>query len=146
MGGYLILLSLNYSENYLWYFSNMNELLYYQKEEYKRWSMVAHLWTSHTWYIMEKRLDMNLSFSLTNKLHEPLIFPNQQDDQVFYVEDKLNPEWSVVLKIFIWHQSFMLKINWTMCGLWLWRFSYDANCDEWEDDIETESFHVTRHW
>jgi hypothetical protein len=50
---------------------------------------------------MEKRLDMNLSFSLTNKLHEPLIFPNQQDDQVFYVEDKLNLEWSVVLKIFI---------------------------------------------
>jgi len=28
--------------------------------------------------------------------HEPFIFPNQVD-QVFYLEDELNPGWSVVM-------------------------------------------------
>jgi len=55
--------------------------------------------------------------------HEPFIFPNQAD-QVFYVEDKLNPGWSVVIK---------MKP----------RDIYDIGSDEWEDDIETEPFHVT---
>ena len=55
--------------------------------------------------------------------HEPFIFPNQ-DDQLFYVDDKLNPGWPVVMK---------MKP----------RDVYDAGCDEWEDDIETEPFHVT---
>jgi len=56
-------------------------------------------------------------------VHEPFIFPNQAD-QVFYVEDKLNPGWSVLMK---------MKP----------RDIYDAGCDEWGDDIETEPFHVT---
>lgn len=55
--------------------------------------------------------------------HEPFIFPNQAD-QVFYIEDKLNPGWSVVMK---------MKP----------RDIYDAGCDEWEDDIESEPFHIT---
>jgi hypothetical protein len=55
--------------------------------------------------------------------HEPFIFPNQAD-QVFYIDDKLNPGWSVVMK---------MKP----------RDIYDSGCDEWEDDIETEPFHIT---
>jgi hypothetical protein len=55
--------------------------------------------------------------------HEPFILPNQAV-QVFYVEDKLNPGWSVVIK---------MKP----------RDTYDAGCDEWEDDIEIEPFHIT---
>ncbi|WVZ64041.1 LOW QUALITY PROTEIN: hypothetical protein U9M48_013619 [Paspalum notatum var. saurae] len=55
--------------------------------------------------------------------HKPYIFPNQAD-QVFYIKDKLNPGWSVVMK---------MKP----------RDIYDADCDEWEGDSETEPFHVT---
>jgi len=55
--------------------------------------------------------------------HEPFILPNQAD-QVFYVEEKLNPGWSVVMK---------MKL----------RDVYDVGSHEWEDDIEIEPFHVT---
>jgi hypothetical protein len=55
--------------------------------------------------------------------HEPFIFPNQAD-QVFNIDDNLNPRWSVVLK---------MKP----------RDIYDMGFDEWEDDIETKPFHVT---
>lgn len=55
--------------------------------------------------------------------HEPFIFPNQAD-QVFYIDDKLNPGWSIVMK---------MKP----------RDIYDTGYDEWEDDIETDPFHVT---
>jgi hypothetical protein len=43
---------------------------------------------------------------------------------MFYVEDKLNPGWYVVMK---------MKP----------RDIYDTGSDEWEDDIETEPFHIT---
>lgn len=57
--------------------------------------------------------------------HEPYIFPNQAE-QVFYAEDKdkENSGWSVVMK---------MKP----------RDIYDTGCDEWEDDVENEPFHVT---
>ena len=57
--------------------------------------------------------------------HEPYIFPNQAD-QVFYVEDKdkQNAGWSVVIK---------MKP----------RDIYDTGCEDWEDDVENEPFHVT---
>jgi hypothetical protein len=48
--------------------------------------------------------------------HEPFIFLNQAD-QVFYIDDNLNPGWSVVLK---------MKT----------RDIYDMGFDKWEDDIE----------
>ena len=43
---------------------------------------------------------------------------------MFYAEDKENPGWSVVMK--------MKPTD-----------IYDTGCDEWEDDIENEPFHVT---
>jgi len=55
--------------------------------------------------------------------HEPYIFPNQAD-QVFYSDDKENPGWSVVTK---------MKP----------RDIYDTGCEQWEDDVENEPFHVT---
>uniref|UniRef100_A0A0A9FK55 DUF4216 domain-containing protein n=1 Tax=Arundo donax TaxID=35708 RepID=A0A0A9FK55_ARUDO len=55
--------------------------------------------------------------------HEHFIFPNQAD-QVFYVEDLTNPGWSVVMKVKP-------------------RDTYDTGNEEWEDDIETEPFHVS---
>lgn len=56
--------------------------------------------------------------------HEPFIFPNQAD-QVFYVEDEMNPGWSVVVK--------PPKP----------RDSYDTGDLESAADIESEPFHVS---
>ncbi|XP_010240785.1 uncharacterized protein LOC100829461 [Brachypodium distachyon] len=56
--------------------------------------------------------------------HEPFIFPNQVD-QVFYVEDEMNPGWSMVVK--------QPKP----------RDSYDTGDLESAADIESESFHVS---
>lgn len=55
--------------------------------------------------------------------HEPFIFANQAD-QVFYIEDQINPGWSVVMK---------MKP----------RDIYDTGNEEWIDDIESEPFHVS---
>lgn len=55
--------------------------------------------------------------------HEPFIFPNQAD-QVYYVDDPMNPGWSVVRK----NKP---------------RDIYDIGEDEWAGDIEIEPFHVS---
>ena len=65
----------------------------------------------------------HLIYTGENISHELYIFPNQVD-QVFYAEDKENPGWSIVMK---------MKP----------RDIYDTGCDEWEDDVENEPFHVT---
>ena len=56
---------------------------------------------------------------------EPFIFPNQAN-QVFYVEDELNPGWSVVMK------------------LPKPRDVYDLDNLEWEAQTENEPFHVSQ--
>lgn len=55
--------------------------------------------------------------------HEPFILPNQAD-QVFYVDDPMNPGWSVVRK---------MKP----------RDIYDTGKEEWIDEMEVEPFHVS---
>src|SRR3990170_2138239 len=57
--------------------------------------------------------------------HEPFIFTNQAN-QVFYVEDELNPGWSVVMKL--------AKP----------RDVYDLGNLEWEAETENEPFHVSQ--
>ena len=56
--------------------------------------------------------------------HEPFIFPNLAD-QVFYVEDELNPGWSVVMQN---------KLPRDIC---------DTGSKECTGDIEAEPFHVS---
>ena len=56
--------------------------------------------------------------------HEPFILPNQAD-QVFYLEDKLNPGWSVVMQN---------KLPRDRC---------DTGNDECTRDVEAEPFHVS---
>uniref|UniRef100_I1P145 Uncharacterized protein n=1 Tax=Oryza glaberrima TaxID=4538 RepID=I1P145_ORYGL len=53
--------------------------------------------------------------------HEPFILPNQAD-QVFYVDDPMNPGWSVVRK--------MKPMD-----------IYDTGKEEWIDEMEAEPFH-----
>ncbi|XP_066163189.1 uncharacterized protein [Oryza sativa Japonica Group] len=55
--------------------------------------------------------------------HEPFILPNQAD-QVFYVDDPMNPGWSVVRK--------MKPMD-----------IYDTGKEEWIDEMEAEPFHVS---